>query len=430
MKLKKLAKNLILKGGVIFNPISKTNKKGDIWLKNGNIEKIGDLSDLPSDKEILNCEGKVVTHGFCDIHSHFREPGQEDKETLFTGSLAAMAGGFTRVCVMPNTKPPLDSPESIKFILEKSKTCPVHINPIGAITKNQNGKDLTEMSLMLSEGAVAFSDDGIPIQNSKVMRTALEYSTIINVPIINHAEDLDLCSGGLMHESFISNQLGLSGNPDSAEAIMVYRDLELSYFTKSRLHVPHVTTEKSVNLIREMKMKNNLVTAEVTPHHLYFNVEYLESYNTNLKVAPPIRSENDRQSLINGLADGTIDCIATDHAPHSVHEKETTFDLATCGMIGLESCFGAVNKILVENKSFQLMDLISLLTTKPRKLMGFESDLFQEGTEAEITVLDPQKEWVSNQSNIRSKSKNSAFLGEKLKGFINYTISKGFVGKN
>ncbi len=430
MRLKKIGKNVILKGGVILDPVSRTKTQGDIWLNNGCIKMIGDLTDLPSDKEIIDCEGKFVTHGFCDIHSHFREPGREDKETLFTGSLAAMGGGFTRVCIMPNTNPPLDSPESIKFILDKSKTCPIHIHPIGAVTKNQNGKDLTEMGLMLSEGAIAFSDDGIAIQNSKVMRTALEYSIVLNVPIINHAEDIHLSSDGLIHESLLSNQLGLRGNPDSAEAIMVFRDLELSLITGSKLHVPHVTTEKSVNLIREMKIKNNLITAEVTPHHLYFNVEYLKSFDTNLKVAPPIRSENDRQSLINALVDGTIDCIATDHAPHTIHEKETTFDLATCGMIGLESCFGAVNKILMDNQRFELMDIITLLTIKPRKIMGFEYDLFKKGSEAEIIVIDPEKEWVFNQENIKSKSKNSAFLGERLIGVINYTISKGFIGKN
>ena len=430
MRLKKIAKNVILKGGVIFDPIARTKNQGDVWLKNGYIKMIGDISDPPSDIEIVDCEDKIITHGFCDIHSHFREPGQEDKETLYTGSIAAMAGGFTRVCIMPNTDPPIDTPESIRFILDKSKTCPIHIHPIGAVTKNQDGEDLTEMSLMLSEGAIAFSDDGIPIHNSRVMRTALEYSSMLNVPIINHAEDPNLCSDGLIHESFMSNQLGLSGNPDSAEAIMVFRDLELSLITGSKLHVPHVTTEKSVNLIREMKIKNKSVTAEVTPHHLYFNVDNLKSYDTNLKVAPPIRSENDRQSLINALVDGTIDCIATDHAPHNLHDKETTFDLASCGMIGLESCFGAVNKIFMDNQRVELMNLISLLTLKPRKIMGFEYDLFQEGTEAEITVFDPQKEWTFSQDNIKSKSKNSAFLGQRLKGFITLTISRGFIGKN
>jgi len=430
MRLKKIPKNVILKGGVILNPVTRSEIQGDIWLNNGCIKMIGDLVDLPSDKEVIDCTGKFVTHGFCDLHSHFREPGREDKETLFSGSLAAMAGGFTRVCVMPNTYPSLDSPESIKFILEKSKTCPIHIHPIGAITKSQKGKELTEMGLMLSEGAIAFSDDGVPINDSKIMRMALEYANMLNIPIINHAEDLCLSSGGLMHESLVSNQLGLSGNPDSAEAIMVFRDLELSLITGSKLHVPHVTTEKSVNLIREMKIKNNFITTEVTPHHLYFNVEYLKSFDTNLKVAPPIRSENDRQSLIKALVDGTIDCIATDHAPHSIEDKETTFDLATCGMIGLESCFGAVNKILTDSQGFRLVDLIALLTVKPRKIMGFEYDLFKEGSEAEIIVFDPQKEFVFSSKNIKSKSKNSAFLGERLKGVINYTISKGFIAKN
>ncbi len=430
MRLKSLAKNTILKGGTIIDPVKKTQNQGDIWLEDGLIKKIGDLDDAPSKSEIIDCKNKYITHGFCDIHSHFREPGREDKETLRSGSLAAMSGGFTRVCIMANTDPPIDNPESIKFIIEKSKTCPIHIHPIGAITKNQNGKDLTEMGMMLSEGAIAFSDDGIPIQDSKVMRLALEYSKMLDVPIINHAEDIYLSSNGLMHESFVSNQLGLSGNPDSSEAIMVFRDLELSLITNSKLHIPHVTTEKSVSLIREIKNKNKLITSEVTPHHIYFNVEYLRSFNTNFKVAPPIRSENDRQALINGLKDGTIDCIATDHAPHSVQDKETTFDLADCGMIGLESCFGAVNKVLTKNNEFSLIDLIVLLTVNPRKIMGFEIDLFSPGSEAEIVIFDPVKEWIFSSERIKSKSKNSAFLGENLIGTIDYTISKDIICKN
>ena len=372
----------------------------------------------------------TITHGFCDLHVHFREPGREDKETLQTGSLAAMAGGFTRVCVMPNTNPPLDSPESINFIREKAENCPIHIHPIGAVTKSQDGNDLTEMGLMHQEGAVAFSDDGLPIQDGAMMRIALEYATLVDVPIINHAEDVCLRAEGVMHEGRISTHLGLPGNPDLAESAMVHRDLELAEFTGARLHVPHVSSAKAVHHIREMKQKNKNVTAEVTPHHLFFNDDALTSFNTHLKVAPPIRTEEDRRALIQAVKDGTIDCIATDHAPHTIEDKETTFDLASFGMIGLESCFGAVHKVLMDQEGLQLEDVIALLTAKPRAIMGFDPDLFTLGRAAEINVIDADKEWTFEREHVRSRSINSPFYGEPLKGKVELTISCGRIFSN
>ena len=429
MKLNKLQKNTVLKDGTIFDPFNESKFKGDIWIEEGRIAAIGSVT-IPKDAEIIDCAGKVITHGFCDVHVHFREPGREDKETLITGSLAALAGGFTRVCVMPNTNPPLDSPENINFIIKKSETCPVHIHPIGAVTKMQNGNDLTEIGLMHKEGAIAFSDDGLPIDNGAVMRIALEYANLVNVPVINHAEDECLRSDGVMNEGSISNQLGLPGNPDLAESAMVHRDLELAEFTGAKLHVPHVSSAKAVNHIREMKAKNERVTAEVTPHHLYFNDHALKSFNTNLKVAPPIRTELDRKVLIEAVKDGTIDCIATDHAPHTIEDKETTFDLASFGMIGLESCFGAVNKVLVKDEGIELETVISLLTKKPREIFGLNANLFLKGIEAEITVIDPEKEWIFQKKHVASKSFNSPFYGEKMKGSVMLTISKGKIAIN
>jgi len=426
MKIEKIAKNLILKNGTIIDPHHGKTYSGDVWLKEGKIAGVGEV-DAPKDAESIDCSGKVITHGFCDIHVHFREPGREDKETLKTGSRSAMAGGFTRVCVMPNTNPPLDTPESINFIREKAETCPIHIHPIGAVTKSQGGKDLTEMGLMKKEGAVAFSDDGLPIQNGAMMRIALEYATMMDLPVINHAEDECLRADGVMHEGIVSTHLGLSGNPDLAESAMVHRDLELAEFIGARLHVPHVSSEKAVHHIREMKAKNDKVTAEVTPHHLFFNDESLTSFNTNLKVAPPIRTENDRKALIEAVKDGTLDCIATDHAPHTIEDKETTFDLASFGMIGLESCFGAVNQVLVKDEGLELEDLIGLLTSNPRAIMGFDSDLFSEGTEAEITILDPDVEWTFEKEHVQSRSINSPYYGESLSGKVEYTISRGYI---
>ena len=429
MGLKRLGKNLVLKNGTIIDPHHKKTIHGDVWIKNGTIAGVGGFK-APKSSETVDCSGKVITHGFCDLHVHFREPGREDKETLQTGSLAAMAGGFTRVCVMPNTNPPLDSPESINFIREKADDCPIHIHPIGAVTKSQDGNDLTEMGLMYQEGAVAFSDDGLPIQDGAMMRIALEYATLMDVPIINHAEDVCLRAEGVMHEGRVSTHLGLPGNPDLAESAMVHRDLELAEFTGARLHVPHVSSAKAVHHIQEMKQRNKNVTAEVTPHHLFFNDDALTSFNTHLKVAPPIRTEEDRRALIQAVREGTIDCIATDHAPHTIEDKETTFDLASFGMIGLESCFGAVYKVLVDQEGLQLEEVIALLTAKPRAIMGFDPDLFTLGRTAEINVIDADKEWTFEREHVRSRSINSPFYGEPLKGKVELTISCGRIFSN
>ena len=422
MNLKKLPKKLVLQGGTILDPLSGRSKKGNVVIERNKIKSVGSTGGAKGETKI-DCSGLVITHGFCDVHVHFREPGREDKETLQTGSRAALAGGFTRVCVMPNTSPPLDAPESIRFIVEKAEECPVHIHPIGAVTKGQKGQELTEVQGIISEGAVALSDDGFPISDAQVMRLALEYTSMFDKPVINHAEDECLRNNGLMHEGEISTRLGLAGNPSLAEAIMIQRDLELANMIQAKLHVPHVSSAGGAANIRRMKKLNPNITAEVTPHHLFFNDQALLEYNTNFKVAPPIRTEDDRKELIKAVKDGTFDCIATDHAPHTIEEKEATFESAPFGMIGLESCFGAVNKVL----DMPLKELLKLLTVNPRRVMGFEEDLFKIGCAAELTILDPDQEWIYKEENIYSKSRNTPFIGEKLKGKVRYTISKGTI---
>ena len=422
MNLKKLPKKLVLQGGTILDPLSGRSKKGNVVIERNKIKSVGSTGGTKGETKI-DCSGLVITHGFCDVHVHFREPGREDKETLQTGSRAALAGGFTRVCVMPNTSPPLDTPESIRFIIEKAEECPVHIHPIGAVTKGQKGQELTEIQGIISEGAVALSDDGLPISDAQVMRLALEYTSMFDKPVINHAEDECLRNNGLMHEGEISTRLGLAGNPSLAEAIMIQRDLELANMIQAKLHVPHVSSAGGAANIRRMKKLNPNITAEVTPHHLFFNDQALLEYNTNFKVAPPIRAENDRKELIKAVKDGTFDCIATDHAPHTIEEKEATFESAPFGMIGLESCFGAVNKVL----DMPLKELLKLLTVNPRRVMDFEEDLFKIGCAAELTILDPDQEWIYKEQNIYSKSRNTPFIGEKLKGKVRYTISKGTI---
>jgi len=422
MNLKKLPKKLVLQGGTILDPLSGRSKKGNVVIERNKIKSVGSIGGTKGGTKI-DCSGLVITHGFCDVHVHFREPGREDKETLQTGSRAALAGGFTRVCVMPNTSPPLDTPESIRFIIEKAEECPVHIHPIGAVTKGQKGQELTEIQGIISEGAVALSDDGFPISDAQVMRLALEYTSMFDKPVINHAEDECLRNNGLMHEGEISTRLGLAGNPPLAEAIMIQRDLELANMIQAKLHVPHVSSAGGAANIRRMKKLNPNITAEVTPHHLFFNDQALLEYNTNFKVAPPIRTEDDRKELIKAVKDGTFDCIATDHAPHTIEEKEATFESAPFGMIGLESCFGAVNKVL----DMPLKELLKLLTVNPRRVMGFEEDLFKIGCAAELTILDPDQELIYKEHNIYSKSRNTPFIGEKLKGKVRYTISKGTI---
>lgn len=422
----KNSKRVLLKNGLIIDPLNNKEFFSDILIKNGKIDSIKKSIKTENDYLVIDCKGLVITHGFCDIHVHFREPGREDKENLESGSYAAIAGGFTQVCTMPNTNPIIDSPESIYFIVSRSKDLPIDIFPIGAISKNQEGEKLTEMLLMKDNGAIAFSDDGNPIQNSQFMKLALTYSKMIDTPIINHAEDVYLRNEGVMNAGSNSNNLGLRGNPNSAEAIMVYRDLLLASQLKSKIHIPHVSTKESVDLIKNFKKGNSFISAEVTPHHIYFDDSSINSsnYNTNLKVAPPIRSKKDCKALIEGLKNGTIDCIATDHAPHTIEEKETTFNDAAFGMIGLESCFAAVNKILVKKNKMSLLTLIQKLSTNPRKIMGIEADLFKEGSSAQITILDPDLKWTFSLDSVYSKSINSPFLNQELIGKVKFVLSK------
>ena len=421
----KSTKKLLFKSGRIIDPFTKKTFNGDILVENGKISKISD--SIPSrgkDYQVVDCKGLVVTHGFCDIHAHFREPGREDKETLESGSFAAIGGGFTQVCTMANTDPIIDSPEHIHYIVSKSSKLPIDIFPIGAVSKGLKGEDLTEMLLMQKNGAIAFSDDGMPIQNAQFMKLALTYAKMLDVPIMNHAEDIFLRNNGLMNASATSNNLGLKGNTSLAEAVMVYRDLLLAQSLSSKLHLLHISTKQTVDLLKQFKKKNSLITSEVSPHHLFFIDEDVNAFDTSLKVAPPVRGKDDRKALIEGIKSGLIDCIATDHAPHTIEDKETTFNDAEFGMIGLESCFGAVNKVLVKQNGMSLKSLIEKLTVNPRRVMNFEQDLFSIGCKAQITIFDPNEKWVFTNEHILSKSSNSPFLGKELIGRVKYVVSK------
>jgi len=419
------ARKILLKSGRIIDPFSKKTFNGDLLIESGKISKISDsISTKGKDYKVIDCKGLVVTHGFCDMHVHFREPGREDKETLESGSYSALAGGFTQVCTMANTNPVIDSPEHIHYIVSKSQKLPIDIFPIGAVSKGMKGEELTEMLLMQKNGAIAFSDDGIPIQNAQFMKLALTYSKMLNVPIMNHAEDIFLRNDGVMNASSTSNNLGLKGNTSLGEAVMVYRDLLLAESLNSKLHLLHLSTKEAVDLLKQFKSKKQLITAEVSPHHLYFVDEDIDSFDTNLKVAPPVRSKKDRKALIEGIKSGLIDCIATDHAPHTLEDKETTFNEAAFGMIGLESCFGVVNKVLVKENGMSLKSLIEKITVNPRKVMNLETNLFATGSKAQITIFDPNEKWKFKNSHILSKSSNSPFIGKDLVGKVKFVISK------
>ena len=419
------ARKILLKSGRIIDPFSKKTFNGDLLIESGKISKISDsISTKGKDYKVINCKGLVVTHGFCDMHVHFREPGREDKETLESGSYSALAGGFTQVCTMANTNPVIDSPEHIHYIVSKSQKLPIDIFPIGAVSKGMKGEELTEMLLMQKNGAIAFSDDGVPIQNAQFMKLALTYSKMLNVPIMNHAEDIFLRNDGVMNASSTSNNLGLKGNTSLGEAVMVYRDLLLAESLNSKLHLLHLSTKEAVDLLKQFKSKKQLITAEVSPHHLYFVDEDIDSFDTNLKVAPPVRSKKDRKALIEGIKSGLIDCIATDHAPHTLEDKETTFNEAAFGMIGLESCFGVVNKVLVKENGMSLKSLIEKITVNPRKVMNLETNLFATGSKAQITIFDPNEKWKFENSHILSKSSNSPFIGKDLVGKVKFVISK------
>jgi len=417
---------LLLQGGNIYDPYIDLASVGDILIKDGFIERISKYIAPDKEYKVIDCKNKIVTNGFIDLHVHFREPGFELKETLESGSRSAFYGGYTRVCTMPNTNPVVDTPELVQLLIKKSESLPIYIYPIGAITKNQSGQELSEIGSMVKSGAVAISDDGIPVSNSQMMRFALEYAKKFNIPVINHAEDNYLVNEGLMHEGNNSLKLGLPGNPGIAESSMVFRDISIAEYVGGRLHIPHVSSYKSVEVIKQFKDRNVDVTAEVTPHHLCLTDDVLLDYNTDAKVAPPIRSNKDRRALIEAVKSGLINCIATDHAPHAIEDKETDMFNSCCGMIGLESAFGLVNKCL-SKEQMSIESIIDLFSLNPSKIIGIEPIHIKENNQAEINIVDPKILWDFEIDHIQSKSKNTPILGMKLEGQVIATLNKGYI---
>ena len=418
---------LVLRGGRVVDPACGVDGPLDVLIEEGRIARV-ERSIQDRGAEAFDCTGLVVCPGFIDMHVHLREPGQEWKETVASGTAAAAAGGFTAVACMPNTMPVNDSRSVTEMILtQAAKHGRVRVHPIGCVTKGQRGEELAEMEDMVRAGAVAFSDDGKPIWSSLTMRKALEYSRIFDVPVIDHCEDPALVDGGVMNEGETSTRLGLRGWPAVAEDVMVQRDILLAGYTGGHAHVAHVSSARAVEFVRTAKRENVRVTCEVTPHHLVLDETAVGEYDTNAKMNPPLRSAADVEALVRAAADGTIDAIATDHAPHHSDEKCVEFPLAPFGVIGLETALPVCLDRLVRTERLTLGRLVELFTVGPARVLRLPSGTLRPGTAADVTVLDLERETTIRPQEFLSKSRNTPFAGWKLRGAAVLTLVAGRV---
>jgi len=420
--------SILIKGGRIIDPSRKFDKVGNILIEKGTVKSYpDDIKKLEkhSDVKVIDASGKIVCPGLVDLHVHLREPGYEHKETIRTGCESAAAGGFTSIVCMPNTNPINDNASVTEYIMLKARTEGiVNVFPLGAITKGEKGETLAQIGEMYEAGCVGVSDDGMPVMNSKVMRHAMEYVKAFDIPVISHSEDLNLSGNGVMNEGDMSTLLGLTGIPAASEDVMVSRDITLAELTGTRLHICHVSTAGSVRLIRAAKERGVKVTAEAAPHHFTLTDKAVAEYDTNAKMKPPLRSEADREAVREGLRDGTIDVIATDHAPHSEDEKMVEFDQAPFGIVGLETALPLSLK-LVEDGVLTLNEMIAKLTHLPSAVINVQKGTLNTGDTADILIFDPDKKVKIDREKFRSKSKNTPFSGWGLKGVVLYTIVNG-----
>ncbi|MBI3610043.1 MAG: dihydroorotase [Nitrospirae bacterium] len=422
--------NLLIRNGRLIDPAHRRDEVTDVLIEDGKVSRIGKSlkTDLPkSEIQVLDGTGQWVVPGFVDLHVHLREPGFEYKETIKTGTEAAAAGGFTSVCCMPNTDPVNDNQAVTRFILDKARReGVVHVFPIGAITKGSKGEELSEIGELVEAGCVAITDDGKPVMNSEVMRRAMEYALAFDLPVIDHCEDAHLMEGGVMNEGVVSMELGLKGIPAAAEEVMVARNLILAERTGSRLHLAHISTSGSVRMIREAKARGVRVTAETCPHYFSLTEEAVRGYNTDAKMNPPLRTRQDRDAIKQGLADGTLDVIATDHAPHTEDEKNREFDLAPFGIVGLETAL-PLTLMLVEEGVLTLDEAVAKLTIHPARVMRLNSGQLGIGADADLCLIDPDAQWAADPRKFHSKSKNSPFGGWRMKGLVAMTVVSGRV---
>ena len=421
-------KPICLRGGTLVDPSQRLNEVGDLLIVDGALAETGRAIQPPDDAEVIDCDGLIVSPGFIDVHCHLREPGREDVETIATGARAAAAGGFTSVCAMPNTDPVTDNQAAVGFIVRQAQRAQAaRVYPIGAISVGQEGKVLAEFGEMVGAGAIAVSDDGKPVASAHLMRTALEYARTFKIPVIDHCEEPTLSAGGSMNEGIVSAQLGLKGIPAEAEEIMVIRDILLARLTGGHVHLAHMSTKGSVELIRWGKDRGINVTAEACPHHLSLTEERVRGYDTNAKMNPPLRTAKDVEALREAVKDGTIDLVATDHAPHHYDEKEREFADAPNGIVGLETALAVIVTDLVEKGYLSFSDLVDRMSCTPARLFKLPGGSLKRGAAADVTVFDPKARWRVDSSQFASKGRNSPYNGMTLVGRAACTIVAGSV---
>lgn len=417
---------ILIQGGRVIDPSRGGDGIADVLLSGGRVEAVGRNIPAGDGVRVISAEGRVVAPGLIDLHVHLREPGQEDLETVASGAMAAAAGGFSAVCAMPNTDPVTDNQAAVGFIVSQAQRAgKARVYPIGAVSLGQKGQQLAEFGELVGAGAVAVSDDGKPVVSSHLMRTALEYARTFGIPVADHCEDPTLAAGGAMHEGIVSTRLGLKGVPSAAEEIMVARDIILAELTGGHVHLCHMSTRGSVELIRRAKDQGLRVTAEACPHHFSLTHERCEGYDTNAKMNPPLREVRDRDAIREGLRDGTIDVIATDHAPHHYDAKEREFDDAPNGIIGLETALGLAITELVEPGVLTLPELIRRMSTTPARIFNLPGGTLAVGAPADVVVLDPAAEWEVEPGAFFSRSRNTPFAGRRLRGRAEVTIVRG-----
>ncbi len=416
---------ICLHNGEILDLVAKKRQKADIVVKNGKIDYIGKVDSREFSGELIDVSRCVIVPGLVDMHVHLREPGREDEETIETGCAAAMAGAFTAVAPMPNTQPPCDNQEIVNFLLDRSRSQLVEVLPVATITKNRAGKEITEMGELVKAGAVAFTDDGSSVADASVMRRALEYASMYDTVIIDHSEDPILSADGHMNEGVMSTRLGIAGIPKTAEEVIVSRNIGLLSFSGGFLHIAHISSDKSLNMVRRAKNEQLAITCEVTPHHLLFTDEDLVAFDTNLKMKPPLQSRQVVEELKKGLKDGSIDVIASDHAPHAIEEKDVEFDAAPFGITGLETMLGIVIAKVVNTGILSLEEALYKMSIAPRRCLHLDIPLIEKGHVANLSVIDPQKKWTVDVKEQKSLCRNTPYHGMQLVGRMRALFNRG-----
>jgi len=423
------SKDLLIKGGKVVDPSQEINGIRDILIRDGRIAGLGKNFDA-SRADVFDASGMIVMPGLIDLHTHLREPGFEEAETILTGCEAAARGGFTAVCAMPNTKPPTDDAGRVRYILERARGAMARVYPVGAITLGRRGEEIVEMSEMARAGAVGFSDDGQSVANAAVMLNALRYAQMVERPIIGHEEDPDLDSCGQMNEGALAAELGLRGMPSIAEETLIMRDVAIAEHTGTGIHFTHISTKRTVNIIREAKSRGVQVTCDVTPHHLALTEDVVATYDTRYKINPPLRKRDDVDAILKGLVDGTVDAIATDHAPHSLENKECEFIYAAFGITGLETALGVIHKECVQKGILTWENVVEKMSRAPSEIIGVEGGTLAVGRIGDVTIYNPENSWIVNPSQMKSRSSNTAFFDWELPGSVAATVVGGVLYKN